>query len=138
VFLQCLMGALVAGNHAGLIDGDWPLMAGRLVPDDYWQGGFWATIAHGLSAAQFDHRVMAYALVAGAGTLAWRAWRSPTAPRSLRILSAAACGLVLVQAGLGVAALWNSVPLPLALMHQADAVLLLGVAIGLAWRARRI
>ena len=39
VFVQCLLGALVAGNQAGLIDNDWPLMDGRLVPADYWQGG---------------------------------------------------------------------------------------------------
>ena len=39
VFVQCLLGALVAGNQAGLIDNDWPLMGGRLVPPDYWQGG---------------------------------------------------------------------------------------------------
>jgi cytochrome c oxidase assembly protein subunit 15 len=138
VFLQCLMGALVAGNHAGLIDGDWPLMAGRLVPEDYWQGGLWATIAHGLSAAQFDHRIMAYGLVIGAGALAWRAWRSPGVPASLRLLATAALCAVLLQAGLGVAALWNGVPLALALSHQIDAVLLLGIAVCMAWRACRI
>ena len=32
VFFQCLLGALVAGNQAGLIDNDWPLMNGYLVP----------------------------------------------------------------------------------------------------------
>jgi cytochrome c oxidase assembly protein subunit 15 len=50
VFCQCLLGALVAGNHAGLIDNDWPLMAGSFVPGDYWKGGVWATLAHGASA----------------------------------------------------------------------------------------
>src|SRR5258708_15577837 len=38
VFLQCLLGPLVAGNHAGLINADWPLMAGRAVPTDYLRG----------------------------------------------------------------------------------------------------
>jgi cytochrome c oxidase assembly protein subunit 15 len=137
VFLQCLMGALVAGNHAGLIDGDWPLMAGRVIPEDYWQGGLWATLAHGASAAQFDHRLTAYGLVIAAGTLAWRAWRSPEAPAALRWLTAAAAAVVVLQAGLGVAALWNQVPLALALMHQVDAVFLLGIAVCMAWRARR-
>ena len=32
VFFQCLLGALVAGNQAGLIDNDWPLMNGYAVP----------------------------------------------------------------------------------------------------------
>ena len=29
VFLQCLLGALVAGNRAGLVYNDWPMMDGR-------------------------------------------------------------------------------------------------------------
>ena len=41
VYLQCLLGALVAGNHAGLANADWPLMSGRVIPGDYWQGGVW-------------------------------------------------------------------------------------------------
>jgi cytochrome c oxidase assembly protein subunit 15 len=137
VLLQCLMGALVAGNHAGLIDADWPLMAGRVIPEDYWQGALWTTIAHGPSAAQFDHRIMAYGLVLAVGALAWRAWRSGRAPQALRVLTAVAAAAVLLQAGLGVAALWNQVPLALALMHQIDAVFLLGIAVCMAWRARR-
>jgi cytochrome c oxidase assembly protein subunit 15 len=137
VFLQCLMGALVAGNHAGLVDGDWPLMAGRIVPEDYWQGGLWATVAHGLSAAQFDHRVMAYALILATFALSWGAWRSPTPLPALRGLTAVAGLIVLMQAGLGIAALWNGVPLVLALLHQLDAVVMLGVAVGIAWRGSR-
>jgi cytochrome c oxidase assembly protein subunit 15 len=137
VFVQCLLGALVAGNHAGLVDGDWPLMAGRLLPDDYWKGDLWTTIAHGLSATQFDHRILAYVLAVGAAALAWRACRSASAPVSLRILCVGAFAGVCLQACLGVAALWNTVPLSLALSHQVDAVILLGLSVCLAWRAQR-
>jgi cytochrome c oxidase assembly protein subunit 15 len=35
IYLQILLGALVAGNDAGLIYNDWPLMNGALFPDDY-------------------------------------------------------------------------------------------------------
>jgi cytochrome c oxidase assembly protein subunit 15 len=41
VFVQCLLGALVAGNHAGLVDADWPLMGGQLIPNDYLAGSVW-------------------------------------------------------------------------------------------------
>jgi cytochrome c oxidase assembly protein subunit 15 len=83
VFLQCLLGALVAGNHAGLMDADWPLMAGRVVPEGYWQGGLWATFAHSLAAVQFNHRILAYGLLFGparrpggcAWLSPWPAWR---------------------------------------------------------------
>jgi cytochrome c oxidase assembly protein subunit 15 len=58
VFFQCLLGALVAGNQAGLIDNDWPLMNGYLIPPDYVnKAGIWATLAHSQAAVQFDHRV---------------------------------------------------------------------------------
>src|SRR5271167_4656872 len=42
-FFQSLLGALVAGNQAGLIDNDWPLMNGTVIPIDYRAGGLWRT-----------------------------------------------------------------------------------------------
>jgi len=131
VFLQCLMGALVAGDHGGLVDNDWPLMGGTLVPGDYWQGSFWATFAHGPAATQFDHRMVAYAVFAGAIGLA------ATAPPALRRLAVLVAAMVAAQAALGVATLIGGVPLPLAIAHQAGAALVLAAAVTLAWRARR-
>ena len=61
VFFQCLLGALVAGNQAGLIDNDWPLMNGEFIPAGYAKAGIWATLAHSQSAVQFNHRLVAYA-----------------------------------------------------------------------------
>ncbi|MBV8683582.1 MAG: COX15/CtaA family protein [Caulobacteraceae bacterium] len=138
VFFQCLMGALVAGNHAGLIDGDWPLMAGRWFPEDYWQGGVWATFAHGLAAVQFNHRIVAYAVLAGAAALAIAAARSGRTPTAIRLLALAALVDACAQGALGIASLWLSVPLAVALAHQANAVILLAIAVSLLWRARRV
>jgi heme a synthase len=138
VFFQCLMGALVAGNHAGLLDGDWPLMAGRWFPEDYWQGGFWATFVHGPSAVQFNHRIVAYAVLVGAAVLAVAAARSHRASATIRLLAFAALADVCAQAALGIASLWLNVPLALALAHQANAVILLAIAVFLLWRARRV
>jgi cytochrome c oxidase assembly protein subunit 15 len=137
VFVQCLLGALVAGNHAGLLDGDWPLMAGRFVPEDYWRGGVWATVVHGASAVQFDHRLMAYALLAALAAVAWRSLSSRELPVALKGLAVAMLVAAVTQAALGVAALWLSVPLPLALAHQFNAVALLGLVVSFAWRAKR-
>jgi cytochrome c oxidase assembly protein subunit 15 len=44
VFLQCLLGALVAGTDAGFVYNDWPLMNGHLWPQDYAGNGFWQTL----------------------------------------------------------------------------------------------
>src|SRR5579864_101088 len=66
VFLQCLLGALVAGNQAGLIDNDWPLMNGDFFPAGYAKDSLWATLAHSRPAVQFNHRMVAYAVVVAA------------------------------------------------------------------------
>ncbi len=118
VYLQCLMGALVAGNGAGLIDGDWPLMAGRLFPVDYWHGGVWETFGHGRSAVQFNHRVMAYGLLVLGAVPAVVRGRGRAHARLTFVL-------LVLQAGLGVSALLYGDPLWLALLHQANAALVL-------------
>ena len=138
VFFQCLLGALVAGNKAGLIDNDWPLMAGAVVPGDYWHGSLWATLAHGASAVQFNHRFLAYALAVFGLSLAVAAVRSRRASLGVRVLALAVGVVVVFQASLGVATLMSGVPLALAMLHQAGAVVLLATAVALAWRARRV
>jgi cytochrome c oxidase assembly protein subunit 15 len=134
VYLQCLLGALVAGNHAGLVDADWPLMAGRVFPSDYWQGSLFATLIRGAAAVQFNHRLWAYGLLGAGLVIAFAAWRRP----ALRVLATVIAALLLLQVGLGVATLLLTVPLPLALAHQFTAVCLLTAATAFAWRVRRI
>lgn len=137
VYVQCLLGALVAGNHAGLTNNDWPRMAEHWIPIDYWQGGIWATLAHGVAAVQFNHRVIAYGLLVFALGLAGVGVRSTRLDIGARALCAAAGALSLVQVMLGVATLVMIVPLPMAMLHQATAVVLLGLAAVLAWSVQR-
>jgi heme a synthase len=137
VFVQCLLGALVAGDNAGLVDNDWPLMGGAIIPSDYWRGSFWATFAHGPSAVQFNHRLLAYALLVAALGMALAVARARQTPGAIRILALVVGAALTLQAILGVAALWSGVSLPLAILHQANATVVLGLALCLAWRARR-
>ncbi len=137
-FLQCLLGALVAGNQAGLIDNDWPLMGGAVIPNDYWRTGLWATLAHGASAVQFNHRTVAYGLLALGLAIGVAGAISRAAPRDLRRLAIAIAGVVSLQVVLGVATLMSLVALPLALAHQATAALLICAAVSMAWRSCRI
>jgi cytochrome c oxidase assembly protein subunit 15 len=65
VFFQSLLGALVAGNDAGLVYNDWPLMNGAFFPDEYVGKGFWGTLAHSQGAVQLHHRLFAYRPVRG-------------------------------------------------------------------------
>lgn len=137
VFFQCLVGALVAGAKAGLVDNDWPLMAGAWFPADYWQGSAWISLTHGQAATQFNHRLMAYALGVAILGLALAASRSRRVPSTVRRLGFALAAVLCVQIVLGVSLLLTGVPLPLAILHQANAALLLLLATALAWRCRR-
>jgi cytochrome c oxidase assembly protein subunit 15 len=66
VFVQCLLGGLVAGNDAGRVYTDWPLMGGRLFPAEYGDaGGLWWTLVHDHAAVQLHHRLGGYLLFAG-------------------------------------------------------------------------
>ena len=138
VFVQIMLGALVAGNNAGQVDNDWPLMNGRLFPSDYvGAGGFLHALLHGQAAVQFNHRIGAYLLVTAAIVAMVVGLRRRSLPRGTPPLAFLFAGLVLVQAALGVVTLVNHAPLPLALMHQCVAAVVLASALGLAWRVRR-
>lgn len=131
---QCLLGGLVAGNDAGRIYTDWPLMAGQLFPPDYARETLWSTLAHSVAAVQFHHRLGAYAVLAA--TAAFAVW----AHRRQEPVAGAATVLLLVilgQAALGVATLMQASPIGLSLLHQAGAVVALCVATWTAWSSGR-
>jgi cytochrome c oxidase assembly protein subunit 15 len=137
IYLQILLGALVAGNDAGLVYNDWPLMNGSLFPKDYAGAGLWATLAHSQAAVQFHHRIGAYLLLVAVAATAAGALRSRYLPGGAKALALALCAGVLVQAGLGIATLMSHVPIALGMAHQVMAALVLSLAVAFAWRARR-
>jgi cytochrome c oxidase assembly protein subunit 15 len=128
VFWQLGLGALVAGLRAGLIYNTWPLMGSSLVPSEAFHQNLLQAIFGDGATAQFDHRMIAYVVVAFAMVQAIAALRaasgSPLASRSV-VLAAVA----LLQVGLGIATLLALVPIELALAHQALALALFGLAV---------
>ena len=137
VYLQCLLGALVAGNDAGRVYNDWPFFAGHLWPREYLGQGTWSTIAHNQASVQANHRLLAYAVLVAAVIGAAIALRSRQLPRDVKSL----CGLVAVVASLqgmlGVMTLMMGVPVAMGALHQAGGAMLLVAAAVLAWRVRR-
>ena len=138
VLVQILLGGLVAGNRAGLVYGDWPFYAGRLWPADYRDGGWEHTLLHGMAAVQANHRMLAYLLFALTWIVALRALNSMFLPRPVAGLALALAILVTVQALLGIGTLMTGVPLAMALAHQTTAAVVLALALGFAWRSRRL
>jgi cytochrome c oxidase assembly protein subunit 15 len=137
-FAQALLGALVAGNDAGLVYNDFPTMGGGLIPPDYGGASLWATIAHDQGSVQFHHRLGAYALLAGALVMAALAWRTHYLAGQARGLAVLIALAVIAQAGLGIATLTAGVPVWLGVLHQIGAVVVLALATSFAWRVRRL
>lgn len=137
VYLQILLGALVAGNDAGYVLTDWPLMDGRWFPEGYSGVSLWSTIAHSIPAVQFNHRIGAYVLCACAVGLIAACLRAVEAPLGLRRMGLALGLGIFAQAALGIWTLVSAVPLDLGLAHQAAAAGVLGLATGFLWVARR-
>ncbi len=138
IYVQILLGGLVAGNRAGMIYNDWPLYAGRLWPSDYVTGGWRQTLLHSLAAVQANHRMTAYLLLAFAWVVALQGLRSAFLPRPAAGLALALAVLTTLQAMLGIGTLMMQVPLSLGLAHQTTAAVVLALAVSLAWRARRV
>lgn len=128
VYVQLYLGALVAGLRAGYIYNTWPLIDGVLLParERLWfETPWWRNLFENMLMVQFNHRMMAYALLAVALWHAYESWRHKQAqPLAAMILAS-----VIVQIALGVATLLLIVPLGIALAHQAVALIVLTLCV---------
>jgi heme a synthase len=129
IFLQLLLGAFVAGLHAGQGYNTWPSMDGYLIPPGLGAMSPWyLNFFENPLTVQFNHRMLGYAVVLTViGQAAWVV-RS-RAPAMLQRSGFALVLLSLAQAALGIWTLLAQVPISLGLAHQAGAVLLFGVAV---------
>ncbi len=124
VYAQIILGAFVAGLRAGRVFTTWPLMEGRFIPEAYFGGApRLADLFERAAAAQFNHRLVAYVLLAAAFALMIAAWKTALALRA-RIVFAA----ILLQAALGVWTIVAATPLSLGLAHQAMAIIVFSAA----------
>jgi cytochrome c oxidase assembly protein subunit 15 len=124
-FVQIFLGGLMAGVDAGHTFNTWPLMDGTLIPNGlFLQEPWWRNLFENVATVQFDHRLGAYVLTAVALIYAYLVRRTPQAAGAQTL-----AGLVLLQASIGVVTLIEAVPLPLGLLHQFGAVVVLSYAV---------
>jgi cytochrome c oxidase assembly protein subunit 15 len=139
VALTIAAGGFTAGLHAGLDYNTFPLMDGRLVPAGYAAlTPFARNLFENVAAVQFDHRLLATVTALLAIAVVEIGWRLTRPGDPLRPGLAALAAAVLAQYALGVATLLYAVPIPLAIAHQANAVLLLTAALVCLHLASRI
>ena len=129
-FVQLYLGALVAGLRAGRVYNTWPNIDGAFIPSAehlWFETPWWRNLFDNHLTVQFEHRMVAYVLLALALLHALDAGGS----RAGRAAIAGAWWLVAaitVQAVLGILTLLNQVPINLALAHQAIGIVVLTLA----------
>jgi cytochrome c oxidase assembly protein subunit 15 len=125
ILVTIVSGAFVAGLDAGLIYNTFPMMDGSLVPTHL----IYPDGPHGalddIATVQFNHRLIASLTALAVLALGVGTWKAGLA----RLPAGLAALWVVVQAGLGISTLLLAVPLALASLHQAGAVILVGLVV---------
>ena len=124
VLLTIVSGGFVAGLKAGKIFNTFPLMGGDWVPEGIWALTPWyMNFFENMVTVQFDHRVLAISVAAL--LFAWyvngrNRFNDKQLSRSFKLIGM----MVVIQVGLGISTLLLHVPVAIAAMHQAGALLL--------------
>ncbi len=129
VFAQILLGALVAGLHAGRIYNTWPLMDGMWLPEGLFdKSPIILNFFENILTVQFDHRMVAYLIVLA---VFYQASRVFGAGLQGHIITSTLALIVVMAAQvlLGIWTLLAVVPIDLAIAHQIGALCLFAVAI---------
>lgn len=142
VAMQIVLGGWVSSNYAALACPDLPMCQGEWIPPMDFRLGFHLHRELGmtpdgemlplaaLTAIHWTHRVGAVIVFFVVGGIGLALLRTP----ALRGLAVAVLGMLLVQVSLGIANVAFFLPLPLAVMHNAGAALLLALMVALNLR----
>ncbi|MDB6455049.1 heme A synthase [Falsirhodobacter sp. 20TX0035] len=126
VFLQILLGALVAGIDAGRSFPTWPLMNGSFFPADAFYvpdgGAAWRAFFENPGLVQFVHRMVAY-LVFVFGIVVWLRGRK-SVHKATRTAFHMVFGMIWVQVALGIVTVLTAASLHPAITHQIGAIVL--------------
>ena len=132
LLLQLALGGWVSTNYATLACNDFPLCHGQIVPDMDFRHGFtlWRELGktaaghylpfQALTAIHWVHRNFAAVVALVLGLAAWRAWRLPGLHGTARNLALVLTAQLLT----GIATVFLSFPLVIAVLHNAGAALL--------------
>jgi cytochrome c oxidase assembly protein subunit 15 len=128
VFLQVLLGGLVAGIDAGRNSPEWPLMAGSFVPPGAFElAPGWTNFLENPGLVQFNHRIVGYLMLA-LGVVAWFRSRPSALIHLRRAFDALALAFV-AQVVLGIATVLYGAPWQVAIVHQVGAVMVFALAV---------
>ncbi len=130
LIVQISYGGFVAGLKAGWVSNTWPLMFGRLVPSEMFSTltPRWLNLLEAPATVHFIHRWLAFVVLAMTFIVLWQTRQRPssaTIKKAVALLFLLTCTQIL----LGIGVVLFSVPMVLALSHQAVAMLMFVVVI---------
>lgn len=135
LLLQILYGALVAGLRAGFMYNTFPDMEGQFFPLGAWHfNPGWKNLFDNPLTVQWIHRMLGWSLFAGGLGLWWK-FRQ-TVPTSMKGPLAGLAAVILVQFLLGVLTLLFKVTMPLAVIHQVGASIVMMCLLWLRWEVQ--
>lgn len=144
LLVQIALGGWVSTNYATLACTDFPLCGGKLVPEMDFEHGFtlWRELGKtaaghylpfsALTAIHWVHRNMGFIVALVAGYTAWRAWDHPALHKTARGIAI----MLAVQIASGVATIYLSFPLTIAVLHNAGAAMLVLLLTMLNYKAK--
>jgi len=140
VYFMVLLGALMAGTHAGFTYNTFPLMDGRLVPNGlYIMQPWWVNHFENIPLIQFQHRLVAIIL---ALTVFWFAYRLVRIDYNNMVIAIPLVLCMVLQVALGISTLYSFgsyadynagnfaynkilyLPVIVAALHQVNALIL--------------
>jgi cytochrome c oxidase assembly protein subunit 15 len=142
--VQIALGGWVSTNYATLACTDFPLCGGKVIPEMDFEHGFhlWRELGKtaaghylpfsALTAIHWVHRNFAFIVLAGIGYTVFRAWRLPSLRGTARWIAV----VLALQAATGLATIYLSWPLSIAVMHNGGAALLVLLLTMLNYKAK--
>jgi cytochrome c oxidase assembly protein subunit 15 len=135
LMIQIIYGGFTAGLKAGHVSSTWPLMFGELIPPNLFNS--FVNIFESPQTIVFIHRWFAFVILL-AVPLVWYASMKQKHPQDLQNGLKLLIGIVLLQIILGVLTVLSFVNIFVALLHQANAIVLFGLSIYFIHRFRTL
>ncbi len=145
LFAQIVLGGWTSTNYAALACVDLPTCDGKLVPAMDFANAFHVIRPLGvgpngelltvdaLRAIHWMHRLGALVVIAVVGMFAWRLGRTHDGKKVGKMLG----GMLLLQVLLGLSNVWFSLPIAVAVGHNAVAALLMALMVTILYRMNR-
>jgi cytochrome c oxidase assembly protein subunit 15 len=135
LIIQIAYGGMTAGLKAGHVSDTWPLMFGKLIPPNLFNS--WINFFETPQTIVFVHRWFAWLGLIAVVYVFWLVNKldyPPEIKNGLRLL----IGVAALQITLGILTILSYVNIVIALLHQANAILLFGLAVYFIHRLRAL